>query len=64
MLDTLRFTVNNLVRADVNSESVWVDILNGREKLIIGLQYRPPNLVALALIATQQNAVPTPLINY
>ncbi len=28
---TLRFTVNNTVRADVNSESIWVDILNGRE---------------------------------
>ncbi len=42
--DTLKFTVNNSVRTDVNSESIWVDILNGREKLVIGVQYRPPNL--------------------
>ncbi len=42
--DTLKFTVNNSVRTDVNSESVWVDILNGREKLVFGVQYRAPNL--------------------
>ncbi len=24
--DTLRYTVNNTVRVDVNSESIWVDI--------------------------------------
>ncbi len=29
--NTLRFTVNNSVRTDVNSESIWVDILNGRD---------------------------------
>ncbi len=29
--NTLRFTVNNTVRAHVNSESIWVVILNGRE---------------------------------
>ncbi len=42
--DTLRFTVNNSVRADVSSGLVWVDILNGREKLVFGIQYNPPNL--------------------
>ena len=42
--DTLSFTVNNSVREDVNSQSIWVDILNGREKLVVGIQYRPPNL--------------------
>ncbi len=28
----------------LTQESIWVDILNGREKLILGVQYRPPNL--------------------
>ncbi len=42
--ETLRFTVNNSVRANVNSESIWADILNGREKLVLSIQYRPPYL--------------------
>ncbi len=28
----------------LTQESIWVDILNGREKLVFSLQYRPPNL--------------------
>ncbi len=37
MLKTHRFCVNNAVRADNNSELIWVDILDGREKLLFGL---------------------------
>ncbi len=44
MRDTLRCVVNTPLRADVNSESIWVDILKGREKLTFGVQYRPRNL--------------------
>ena len=28
----------------INSESIWVELINGREKLIIGNIYKPPNL--------------------
>ena len=42
--DTLRCAVNTSLRIDGTSESIWVDILKGREKLTVGVQYRPPNL--------------------
>ncbi len=42
--DTLRCAVNTSLRVDVYSESIWADILKGKEKLTVGVQYRPPNL--------------------
>ena len=36
--------VSREVRSDVNSESIWVEFINRREKLIIANIYRPPNL--------------------
>ena len=32
------------VKSDVNSESIWVELISGREKLFIGNIYRPSNL--------------------
>ncbi len=42
--DTLRFTVNNTVRADVNSRVNLGRYFKWKRKLILGVQYRPPNL--------------------
>ncbi len=44
MRGTLRCAANISIRIYVNSESIWVDILKGRENLTVGIQYRLPNL--------------------
>ena len=41
---TITSDVCSEVKSDVNSESIKVELINGREKLIIGNLYTPPNL--------------------
>ena len=36
--------VSTGVKSDVNNEFIWLELINEREKLIIGNIYRPPNL--------------------
>ena len=42
--DTLQCSVNNSIRTEeISSETVWVDLRNGTEKIVLGVIYRPPN---------------------
>ena len=41
--NTITSYVNTEVKSDVNSESIWVELINGRGKIIIGNIYTPPN---------------------
>lgn len=41
--DTLNSYVNTTIKTDRNTESLWVDIILGREKFVIGIIYRPPD---------------------
>ena len=41
--DMITSYVSREVKSDVNSESIWVELINGREKLIIGNIYKRPN---------------------
>ena len=41
---TLQCCINSSIRVgDDNTESVWVDVTGGRDKIVLGLIYRPPN---------------------
>ncbi len=42
--DTINSYVNNFVRASDNSESVCVEVILGKDKLLLGNVYRAPNL--------------------
>ncbi len=42
--DTLKCSAINSVQTGGDSESVWVDINKGKDKLTLGVLYRPPNL--------------------
>ncbi len=42
--DSLTCLVNNSVKTNMDSESVLVDVYTGKEKLTVGVLYRPPNL--------------------
>ena len=42
--DSLQSYTVSSVKADNNQESLWVEIREGNEKLLVGLAYRPPNL--------------------
>ena len=42
--DMITSYVNTEVKQDVNSESIWIELINGRKKLIISNTYTPPNL--------------------
>ncbi len=42
--DNLKCVINNSVKADSNTESLWVETIGRKEKLVMGVLYRPPNL--------------------
>ena len=41
--DTLQCFINKSVKTNNNTESIWIDIKEGRENFLVGLIYRPPN---------------------
>ena len=42
--DSLSSYVNTKIRSDDGNETLWVEIINGRDKLLLGCIYRPPDL--------------------
>ncbi len=42
--DTLKYSTNNSIQTGDDSESVWVNIHKGKDKLTLGVLYRPTNL--------------------
>ncbi|XP_050709044.1 uncharacterized protein LOC126993921 [Eriocheir sinensis] len=42
--DNLKCVINNSIKEDSNTESLWVETIGRKEKLVIGVLYRPPNL--------------------
>ena len=42
--DNLQCCVNSTIKLDDNTESLWLNVKEGKNKLVIGLLYRPPNL--------------------
>ena len=50
--NTLNSYVNTTVKSVSNAESLWVDIVTGGRKIVIGIMYRPPDVdeVASALL--------------
>ena len=43
--NTLHSYINNRIKTDRNTESMWIDIHIGRnKKIVVGIIYRPPNL--------------------
>lgn len=42
--DSLNSYSSRAVISDVNNETLWVEVVNGREKLLLGCIYRPPSL--------------------
>ncbi len=42
--DNLNCVINNSIKVDGNTESLWVETIGRKEKLVIGVLYRPPNL--------------------
>ncbi|MDJ0596593.1 MAG: reverse transcriptase family protein [Pleurocapsa sp. MO_226.B13] len=42
--DSLRACENNRIKADRNTESIWLDITAHNEKIVFGVIYRPPRL--------------------
>ena len=41
--DTLQCCTNSKIKTDNKTESLWVDIKQGSESIVMGLVYRPPN---------------------
>ena len=41
--DTLQCCTNSKIKTDNKTESLWVDIKQGSESIVLGLVYRPPN---------------------
>ena len=46
--DTLNSYVNTAIKTDSNTESLWIDIIIGRKKFVLGIIYRPPDMGAEA----------------
>ena len=42
--DSLNSFISSTVETGVNNESLWIEIVNGRDRLLIGCIYRPPSL--------------------
>ena len=43
--NTLHSYINNRIKTESNTESLWVDIhIGGNKKIVVGIIYRPPNL--------------------
>ena len=41
--DTLQCCINGKIKTDSKTESLWVDIKEGSQTVVLGLVYRPPN---------------------
>ena len=41
--DTLQCCVNNSIRLDDKTESIWIDLKEGAHAMLLGVIYRPPN---------------------
>ena len=41
--DSLQCSVNSKIKTDNKAESLWVDIKEGAQSVVLGLVYRPPN---------------------
>ena len=41
--DTLQCCINSRIKTDSKTESLWVDIKEGSQSVVMGLVYRPPN---------------------
>ena len=42
--NTLNSYVNSTIKTDSNTESLWIDIITGGKKVVVGIMYRPPGL--------------------
>ena len=42
--DNLKCEINKEIKTERNTETIWIELSDGREKLITGVIYRPPNL--------------------
>ena len=42
--NTLNSYVNTTIKTDRNTESLWIDIIIGRKKFVVGIIYRPQDL--------------------
>ena len=42
--NTLKSNVNTTIKTDRNTESLWIDIIIGGKKIVVGIIYRPPDL--------------------
>ncbi len=40
--DTLQCCLNNKIKTDNKAESIWVDIKEGSQSVVLGVVYRPP----------------------
>ncbi len=47
VLDNLKCVINNSIKVNSNTESLWVATIGRKEKLVIGVLYRPPNLIGI-----------------
>lgn len=43
IMDTLQFCINSKINTDNKTESLWVDIKERSQSVVLGLVYRPPN---------------------
>ena len=42
--NTVNSYVNTTIRTDRNTESLWVEVITGGKKVVVGIIYRPPDL--------------------
>ena len=42
--NTLNSYVNTTIKTHRNTESLWIDIITGGKKIVVGIIYRPPDL--------------------
>ncbi len=40
--DTIQCCINSRIKTDCKTESIWVDIKEGSQSIVLGVVYRPP----------------------
>ena len=55
--NTLNSYINTTIKTDRNTESLWIDIIKGGKKFVVGIIYRPLDLdVAASALLMQELA--------
>ena len=53
--NTLNSYVNTTIKTDRNTEPLWIDIIIGGKKFVVGIIYRPPDLDEAASASLMQS---------